>query len=237
MSEAQTAETDFWHVQLLTGEVRYWNLDELDEAFQRDEVSAATFVLKQGETTWVRLGELLGLDEAESAPVAAPLASVAPIASLSAAPLQVETAPAWSLRPVAVDVDDLDIDLDQVAFKPKRKKVIAIGAGAGVALLLAIAAISSASTGPAPVAAAAAPPPPPVVTTPEPVVEATPAPAPLSEDLKKSLMAADKSRAAKAAEKARARAAASPPPSYRAPKSGQVFHKGGNKFDPLNSQL
>jgi hypothetical protein len=230
MSEAQTAETDFWHVQLPTGEVRYWSLDELDQAFQRDDVDAGTFVLKQGESKWLRLGELLGLDESASAPVSP---------EAPAPDLHVETAPVWSLRPVVLDESsssDIDLEFDEMAFKPKKKKLIAIGAGAAAVLVLAIAAVSSASSA-APVAAAAPPPPPVTVPAPQPVVDQTPATAPLSEDVKKSLLAADKARAARSAEKAKARAAASPPPSYRAPKSGQVFHKGGNKYDPLNSQL
>jgi hypothetical protein len=223
MSEAQT---DFWHVQLLNGEVRYWSLDELDEAFQRSDVDGTTFVLKQGDTTWVRLGELLGLDESESAPPP----------SAAAASLDVDTAPVWSIRPVVADLDALggvDIDEDMVALKPKRTKLIAIGASAAAVLTLAIAAVSSASGGEGAKAAAAAPPPV-VAPAPQPVVEA--APAALSDDMKKALLDADKARAAKSAEKAKARAAAAPKPSYRAPKSGQVFHKGGNKYDPLNSQ-
>jgi hypothetical protein len=236
MSAADTAETDFWHVQLLNGEVRYWSLDELDEAFQRGDVDGTTFVLKQGDTAWVRLGELLGLDEAESAPAPAAYASVAPAA------LQVDTAPVWSIRPVVADLDvpsPLDLDDDLVALKPKRKKVIVMAAGAAAVLMLGIAAVSSAGGGDAK-AAAAAPPPPPVVAPPPPVVD-TPAPAPvLSDDMKKSLLAADKSRATKAAEKAadraKSRAVSASHAGYRTPKSGQVFHAGGNKYDPLNSQ-
>src|ERR1700722_1060488 len=112
MSAADTAETDFWHVQLLNGEVRYWSLDELDEAFQRGDVDGTTFVLKQGDTAWVRLGELLGLDEAESAP--APASAAPAHASVAPAALQVDTAPVWSIRPVVADLDaplDLDDDL------------------------------------------------------------------------------------------------------------------------------
>ena len=76
MTESAATEAEFWHVQLPSGEVRYWSLEELDEAFQRDEVDAKTYVLKQGETTWMRLGELLGLDEVPATPqqVAVPIA-------------------------------------------------------------------------------------------------------------------------------------------------------------------
>ena len=238
MSEAQTAETDFWHVQLLTGEVRYWSLDELDEAFNRGDVDGATFVLKQGDTKWDRLGELLGLDEPPpQASVSVAPASLAPASEAAGAP--------WSLRPVVSDLGDaapLDLadDVAAMAFKPKRKKVIAIGAGAGAVLVLLIAGISSATSGGDPKVSAAAPPP---VAMPAPPPVAAQEPAPqastvqLSDDVKRSLIEGDKARAAKAAEKAKARAAASPAQSWRTPKSSQVFHKGGNKFDPLNSAL
>jgi hypothetical protein len=236
MSEAQAVETDFWHVQLLNGEVRYWSLDELDEAFQRGDVDATTFVLKQGETAWLRLGELLGLDESESAPPPS-------TSSVAAASLQVDTAPVWSIRPVVSDLEapapSLDLDDEMVALKPKRTKLFAIGGGAAAVLTFAIVAVSSASGGDAKSAAAAAPPPPVVAAAPPPVETAAPVAA-LSDDMKKSLLAADKARAAKAAEKsaerAKTRAASAPHGSYRQPKSGQVFHAGGNKYDPLNSQ-
>jgi len=244
MSDVQSTEEDFWHVQLPSGDVRYWSLDELDEAFQRDEVDAKTYVLKQGETTWERLGDLLGLDDvpppSSHVPTALPYAQTLPFAQTLPPPAPNSDYPgALSIRPVVNDVTDLDDDDLAAAMKPKRKNLAYIGGGAAVALVLAIVAISHAGSDEKPAAAAA--PPPPVVAAPVTPVTPDPPVAPqatLSEDVKRSLLEADKAReakaAARAAENAKYRTKST---SHRAPKSGQVFHKGGNKFDPLNSSL
>jgi hypothetical protein len=232
MSDASATEAEFWHVQLPTGEVRYWSLEELDEAFQRDEVTAKTYVLKEGDTTWQRLGELLGLDEAGADLVSVP---VAPYSIGSTPPPSFDGAGANSIRPVVFDTIDIDDDDALVAaMKPKKKNVAAIGGGVAAALLVAIVGLSHASSGSEPVAAAAAPPP--AVVAPPPAVDPLPAApvATLSDDVKRSLLDGDKARAAKAAAKAAENAKYhSTVTTYRAPKSGQVFHKGGNKYDPL----
>lgn len=253
MTDVRETEEDFWHVQLPSGEVRYYSLEELDEAFQRDEIGAETYVLKQGETSWMRLGELLGLDDApaeasvviaRSVPPGAGPETIAPAAAASFAPPSIPPASfggndygAVSIRPVVADVDDLDDDVLAASMKPKKKKMAFVAGGAALALVLGIVGITSASSGSEQKVAAAAPPP--VVA---PIVEAAPAPAPqatLSDDMKKSLLEADKAREAKAAAKAaeNAKYRSKTASSYRAPKSGQVFHKGGNKYDPLNSAL
>jgi hypothetical protein len=244
MNDVQATDAEFWHVQLPSGEVRYWSLDELDEAFQRDEVDAKTFVLKVGDTTWQKLGELLGLDDEPAA--AAPL--IAPVHSFTAS--TASPAPesfrgndyasdfpgALSIRPVVSDLGDFDDD-DFAALKPKRKNVAAIGGGVALALVLAIVGITHASSGSEQTAAAAAQPPP-VVAPPPPAVDPVVVQPTLSDDVKRELLSADKARevksAAKAADNAKYHTVAK---SYRAPKSGQVFHKGGNKYDPLNSAL
>jgi hypothetical protein len=119
-------------------------------------------------------------------------------------------------------------------MKPKKKNVAAIGGGVAVALLVAIVGISHASSGSEQVAAAAQPP---AVVAPPPAVDPVPAVAPqatLSDDMKRQLLEADKARAAKSAAKAAENAKYHTTlSSYRTPKSGQVFHKGGNKYDPL----
>jgi hypothetical protein len=257
MTEAQTTDAEFWHVQLPSGEVRYYSLEELDEAFQRDEIDAKTFVLKQGETTWERLGALLGLDEDEAeSPVAAAPAVATPavvIASVTPPPVSIITpAPAsfgdgaMSLRPMVSDLSDiggLDDDDLAAAMKPKRKNMAFIGGGVALALILGVVGITKASSGSAESTAAAAAAPPPAVVAP--VAEPAPVVAPqatLSDDMKKSLLEADKAREAKMAEKSAARAAESAKyhvksASYRTPSTGKVFHKGGNKYDPLNSAL
>jgi hypothetical protein len=247
MNDVQATDAEFWHVQLPSGEVRYWSLDELDEAFQRDEVDAKTFVLKVGDTSWQRLGELLGLDEEPAAaapviaPVMAPVQSFAPAAapeSFRGSDFASDFPGALSIRPVVSDLGDDDEDF--AALKPKRKNVAFIGGGVAVALLLAIVGITHASSGSEPTAAAAAAAQPaPVVAPPPPAVDPVAVAPTLSDDVKRELLLADKARevksAAKAAENAKYHTAAKS--TYRAPKSGQVFHKGGNKYDPLNSAL
>ncbi len=236
MTDAATE--DFWHVQLPSGEVRYWSLEELDEAFQRDEVDAKTYVLKEGDTTWQRLGELLGLDEVPDM-VAVPVtpysfAAVPP--SVPPSSLYPSEAPgALSIRPVVADLED-DDDL-VAAMKPKRRNVAAIAGGAAAALLLVIVGVTHASSGGDDKAAAAAAPPPAAVSLPSaPTPEETVARQTLSDDVKRSLLEADKAREAKAAAKAAENAKyRSNVYQNRTPKSGAVFHKGGSKYDPLNS--
>jgi hypothetical protein len=256
MADAATTEAEFWHVQLPSGEVRYWSLEELDEAFQRDEVDAKTYVLKEGESAWQRLGELLGLDEVPSVPSvlaipaipAAPLAAgpitytVPPYSMATPASVRVSEPPsALSIRPVVSDVSDvgeLDDDLLVASMKPKRKNLAFFGGGAAAALVLVIVAVAHGSSGgdEKVAAAAPAPPPPAAVDDSDPTVAATnDAPRVLSDDVKRRVLEADKDRAAKAAARAAENARIHGNFSaIRAPKSGAVFHKGGNQFDPLS---
>jgi len=177
---------------------------------------------------------------------AIPFAAPAPVSAL---PAPLAAAAGFndlpSIRPVAADVGAYD-DLDAAALRPKRGKLIAMGAVAAGILLGVGLAFSSINSAPdAPVAATstvavglppvvAAPPPPPAVEPPS-VAAATPAAssadARLSDDQKKTLLDADKNRQKKSA----ARAANGV--SHTNTKSKSVFHKGGNKFDPLNSSL
>ncbi len=233
-------EAEFWHVQLPSGEVRYWNLEELDEAFQRDEISAQTYVLKEGETAWMRLGELLGLDEVPER-VAVPITPYS-IGSIPP-PSSADVASVNSIRPVVADLSDMDLPDDDLvaAMKPKKKNMAFIGGGVGVALLLAIVGLTRASGGSEAVAAAAPPAPAPVpVVAPAPEMPAVSAQSTLSDDVKRQLAEADKAREAKAAQKAAERAAeaakyASHHPGRGVAKTGNVFHQGGSKYDPLNA--
>jgi hypothetical protein len=77
--------------------------------------------------------------------------------------------------------------------------------------------------------------PPPPAPAPPPVAEVTPAPVPdrFDETKKRALLEADKARASQ--QKAKINAAPSRPSSRSDGKS--VFHKGGDKYDPLNSSL
>ena len=261
MNDSQATE-DFWHVQLPSGEVRFWSLEELDDAFQREEIDGSTYVLKQGETVWQTLSELLGLDEGAAAP-AAPLAPAAFATSMTPAPVAMYGADASplfsaeplsaaaSLRPVAFDTADvsnpygLDLDDDDMAraLAPKRRRM-AVMAGA-VALGLAVAAVgitraSASSPDKATAVAAASPPAPVAAPIPDKSAEelAAASQPTMSDELKRSLLDADKARAARSAAKAAEKAATNAKyhsATYvsRSSKASQVFHKGGNKFDPL----
>jgi hypothetical protein len=246
MNDVKITEAEFWHVQLVSGEVRYWSLEELDEAFQRDEVDAKTYVLKEGETSWQRLGELLGLDEVQAAPVAvsAPTPMATALSSHPSSPpasiRESELPSALSIRPVVSDLADLDDDDLVAALKPQRKNLAAIGGGAALALVLLIVGVTRASSSADDKAvaagaslAAASVSAPVTAATPEPVA-AQPT---LSEETKRTLLEADKARAAKAAAKAaeNAKYHSTYVGGSRAPKTGPVFHKGGNQYDPLSS--
>ncbi len=253
---------DLWHVQLPTGEVRQWSLDQLDAAFQADVINEWTHVLQDGSTEWMKLGELLGLD------TAAPPAAEAPVAAMavSPTPAPVSMAPAslppasvalYSVRPVVSDIGD-DLDLDAMAMRPKKRGLF-FGVAAAVLLIggIGFAATHLGGSPPAVQVSATSPALPPVVEVP-PSPQAAPAPAPgalaaavaaaalpapgdttttsatsrLTESQRKALADADKSRDAAR----RSRVASTP---ARAPRtvSKPVFHKGGNKYDPLNSAL
>jgi hypothetical protein len=145
-----------------------------------------------------------------------------------------------STAPVAADID---FDLDTVSFAKKRspaKWIVGIAAvlgGLGFAAMNASSEPEAIPPGPA-AAAPAAPPayesPPPAQPTP--ITPAVTKPA-LSDDAKRALMDADKTRAAKAhQQKASQRSSGGSAPS-RPGKKGDPFHKGGDKYDPLNASL
>src|SRR5690349_3832566 len=50
---------EMWMVQLPDGELRAWNVDELDDAYQRDAVGLSTLVRRKNDITWQSLGELI----------------------------------------------------------------------------------------------------------------------------------------------------------------------------------
>jgi hypothetical protein len=254
---------EYWHVQLPDASVATMTLDELDAAFQEGTINEGTFVLKHGEQTWATLSALLGLDEPAS-PTPAPVVVaytpqpaptqvqqahvVAPTLYSSVAPSPMTPA-ANSLRPFVSEVgglDDDDLDLGGPAFRSssKKKKVIfgSIGAVAAVGALVAVLGSSNLTSPPA-VAAASQPPPEPVAAAaPPPAPEATPAGDRFNDEQKRALLEADKAHAAQEATRAAAKAAKAPPPSRRSASGYSktdktTFHKGGNKYDPLNSAL
>jgi hypothetical protein len=145
-----------------------------------------------------------------------------------------------STAPVAADID---FDLDTVNFGRKRspaKWIIGIAAvlgGLGFAAMNMNAtdeAVAPAAAA-APVAAPAYEPPPPAAQ-PAPVTPAVNKAA-LTDDAKRALMEADKNRAAKAQQQraSQSRGGGSAPSGPR--KKADPFHKGGDKYDPLNASL
>jgi len=235
---------DFWHVQLPNGTVCTMTLDELDEAFQADRIHEATYVLKHGDAKWATLGELLGLDDAEASSTPEPVVAN----PISAYPPPASSAPIYSLRPVVSEIDDSELDMSAAQFRSSKKRTAIIaGSVASVVLIaIAVAALGSSDGTPAPVAAkqppvtaAAAPPPPAPVAAPTPApTDTTTALDRFSDAQKKALANADKARAAQAAQKAAARASAAPTHHSSYKSDGKpVFHKGGDKHDPLNSSL
>jgi hypothetical protein len=188
---------------------------------------------------------------------AAPVATqMVPPASVQAAPFAFQGAAQHSFAPqagysmppdpltrsTAPVAADIDFDLDTVSFGKKRspaKWIIGIAAVLGG---LGFAAMNMNATpeaiAPA-VAAQPAPATPPayesIPAQPAPVTHAVAKPA-LSDDAKRALMEADKTRAAKQQQKASQRGSGSAPSGPRK-KGGDPFHKGGDKYDPLNASL
>jgi hypothetical protein len=146
-----------------------------------------------------------------------------------------------STAPVAADID---FDLETINFSKKRspaKWIIGIAAVLGG---LGFAAMNMSST-PETVAPAAAAPPPAA----PPAYESTPAAQPppvapvvnkpaLSDEAKRALADADRARAAKAQQMHQQRASQRGGGGSSAPRKGKdPFHKGGDKYDPLNASL
>jgi hypothetical protein len=143
-----------------------------------------------------------------------------------------------STAPVAADID---FDLDTVNFGKKRspaKWLIGIAAvlgGLGFAAVNMNSAPEAIPAAPA-AAAPAAPAYESIPPEPAPVTPAVSKPA-LSDDAKRALMEADKTRAAKMQQqKASQRGGGSSAPSSPR-KKADPFHKGGDKYDPLNASL
>jgi len=148
-----------------------------------------------------------------------------------------------STAPVAADID---FDLDTVNFGKKRspaKWIIGIAAVLGGLGFAAMNMNTSAETAPAPAAAAPVAAPPAYESTPAAQPAAiTPAvtkpePSRLSDEAKRALAAADKTRSAKMQQQrgSQSRGGGAAPSGPR--KSKDPFHKGGDKYDPLNASL
>jgi len=248
-----------WYVKLANGDVHQVTVEQLDWAFENGHVDANTLVLCDQAKGWARLGEVAGLDEV-AAPAAAPTRPVAPAPTPTpaaaytlaprAAPYTPSYAPpAGSLRPVALNLNDLD--MNDMPFKSRSRKgwvvavlsVAVMGGGVGLA-----ATRAQGGTTPVPETAAAQPPPPAEThipyQTPTPTIAtaAGPGDSPLSprfsEAQKEQLLKADKQHDDKAKAHASSGASSGAPHGSSSTKYKSLgFTTGGNKYDPLNSSL
>lgn len=231
-----SGDHDLWYVKTADGDVDRMTLDQLDAAFNAGHIDENVTVLPAGESNWVRLGTLLGLDT-------------------PATPSPMSFAPSPnSMRPVSIDLSD---DPELALLHKKSRK--GVGFAVAAAVLLIPAGIlganrmhlgSSLSSDSAPnVAAAAVQAPPPVTAAPPPPAPAPPPPPAttaattasadtrLSDEQKAKLAAADKALEAKIKSKQKARAI-SGGGHHNSPKyKSQGFTSGGNKYDPLNSGI
>jgi hypothetical protein len=235
---------DLWHVRLPTGEVRTMSIDELDAAFQDGAVDEETPLCRVGATAWAKLRDLAGLEEPAPAPEPQNLAPQTP------SPFAVDIP---SVRPFATDVSGspgADIDLPPEGFRPtiQRKTIVAIALAMGVVLGVALALTKADGGALEPAAAAAGVAVdstlPPIVAAPkaQEAVSAPPSSPPastaaadpgarLSNEQRKALLEVDKAHA----QQHKVRSA----PSHGSARTNSkpVFHKGGSKFDPLNSAI
>lgn len=211
--------SDVWFVRTANGETRM-TLDELDAAFEAGSINEHTQVREETSLKWTTLGALLGGEPT---------------------PPQPEQHSA-SVRPVAVDLDDIDIDIE-TKLKPKKTGVY-VGIAAAVAVVGGVA-FAVTQFGGAPAAStiekAAAAGGNAAAIVPQATTETDPLQKPgLTEEQKKALAAKDKDLAAKQAAKAdelREKRERQQSLSRPGVKSGPVFQKGGNKYDPLNQGL
>ncbi|HEX8791450.1 MAG TPA: hypothetical protein VF765_10910 [Polyangiaceae bacterium] len=230
-----SGDHDLWYVKTADGDVDRMTLDQLDDAFNAGRIDENVTVLPAGESNWVRLGTLLGLDQ-------------------PATPSPVSFAPTYapvpnSMRPVSIDLSD-----DQ-EFAPRKSRK-GVGFAIAAAVLLIPAGILGAnrmhlniggSSTPS-VAAAAVVAPPPVTAAPPPPAPVAPPPATtaaatpsadnrFSDEQKAKLAAADKALDAKIKSKQKARAISGGGHGHSPKYKSQGFTSGGNKYDPLNSGI
>jgi hypothetical protein len=159
---AQDETEDRYYTQVDAGDVRLFTLDQLDAAFNAGLIHENTYVCLEGESEWLTLGEVAGLNDEEEPisaqqPVAQPIPEQAQLgaqpfqsvpyhppmtpprsAAGSSAPYSVApvvVAPvAPSLRPVTSNLA-FDDDFEMMAMRPKRRlgKVLGVVAVLGVA--------------------------------------------------------------------------------------------------------
>lgn len=257
-------DDNLWCIKLPNGDVRSGTLEQLDEAFQAGHINEDTLVLGEGSSDWMRLGELLGLDEppsSESIPVtqaptkpppqyAAPL-SVAPstIDRRASQPVPRLVPPVLpqtteSLSPMTTATDDGLPSEFRLGSRAKR----AFAATFAVAAVLGAAGFVAVRTGrlhlPATSAPAAAAVPVYVAPPPEPVPPPAAAPevaAPAPQDSAPARLTEQQRQQLQTVDKARElkskvqKSTATPRPPTRTKTTG--FTTGGSKFDPLNASF
>jgi hypothetical protein len=260
-----SADENLWYVKTADGDVHRVTLDQLDDAFQAGRIDENVMVLAAGATTWAKLGDLLGGEDAtppappaySPAPAYAPAPrAVSPYAAGPYTPAGALAPMVSSLRPVS-----MDLSLDDNAFKKKSHKGVAIGVAVGVLAILGgvlaanrahINLLGGSSTTAVAAAPAPAPAPPPPATADTPAPAPAPAPSPvastapsdssaskLNDEQKAKIAAADKALELKSKNRKKGRAAAGGVATHGpAKRSGsQGFTTGGNKFDPLNASM
>ena len=222
---------DIWHVQLPTGEVRIFTLDQLDAAFQVGMIDEGCYVRRDGAMKWRTLAEELAA-EAEPAPQPAPRPAVAPAPVVSYQPI-------YSTAPFVSSIDEDEIPASLRGGSRTKKVVGILGGLAAVAAIAVFGVTKLGASGHEAAAAGAAAnvtqPSAPIATAP-----ADPAPAPqapaLTEAQKKALADMDQGNERKAEQRRKARIE-NAPRSSKPYKSEKPFTKGGSKYDPLNAKL
>jgi hypothetical protein len=140
MSDADSNFDDLFYVLLPDDQSVTLSLDELDEAFNADQISDQTLVCRVGDTRWVTLAELASL--ADEPPAPSPPSAPVYVAPMKPPAAYVPPAPASrapdSMAPVAADLSlaalDDDFDPDMLALRPKRRAVWVVSAMAAMAV-------------------------------------------------------------------------------------------------------
>lgn len=233
-----TQHDELWRVQLASGEMRVLTLDALDEAFQSGAIDGDTKVLAPGAMGWAKLSDVAGLEAAEEPPVSEGIPSLSPMAAdipQSRASLEALDLSAYDPSPRVSP----DFVIDENALKSSKGKVgamLGVGVIAVVGLLFAGAKLAGNMEGVATANAmrpSAAGAPPAAVD----VMDIEARAKQLSEDQKRRLLEADKSRETTRKAKAGAPAAGGQAPARPRGEKGAPFVNGGDKFDPLNGAL
>jgi hypothetical protein len=240
------SDVQMWQVQLDTGAVHEITLEQLDAAFEAGHIHERTLVREVGSAVWSTLAQVAGLEEA--AVSTAPPSSMAPYAYSAYPPADASSV---AVMPVIPTVNSLDLGDDLEFNAPKKKTGLIVGgiAAAVAAVAVAIGVASGTSytaeipKPSAPLAAAALVAPPaaaPLTGNGNPFADSVANSASrLTDEQKKALLEADQKHvsASNARNQKHNEAAASHAAPRKKGAGDKTFHKGGNQYDPLNSNL